>query len=256
MSYLLKIEFYKVVRNKWLLLCLFVPLFVVCLSSLIFYFDYKYYFDSLICFPCNPYLSYVAIVFKLFGYTLPFLIAVIVAQYYAINKDVSEIILYTLPLKRSKISISMHIVLLSMIFFAISLSYVTILSCINYFNLFWPNMSFWLYDMHCHLAMLFLKTMIAMLCLSIVQFELCNIFNSYIIPCVIVVLLSFSTIYLPEIVSYYHTHGYVQNIFVDFSLYRSNLCLREIFMLVIGPITVIIIRYLTTKKLCLITTVH
>lgn len=237
---LIEIELYKISRNKWLMTCLAIPTVIVYFASIYFYYDNKLYFENPLSYPFNPYINYVNIIFKIFVYILPTLIAVISARYFEIDKGLRGKLLETLPISIIIIFRTKYLMLLLIIMLSISLSYLSTLISIKLFETFYQNMAFSLYDMRMALLVLFLKTMLVSCCIATVQYGLSNILNNYIIPTTLAAILSLVPMQLPEALSFYSSHGYLTDVANEFSLYSIEFSSFEILKMIYVPVIVLV----------------
>lgn len=234
-------EFYKIIRNKKMMLALLVPVF---LTALVFvYIGYKYpEYTQLktVEYSSNPFVTSIYVLFKCYQYTFPFIIAVICAQYFLIDKHGGWRLFDTVPYSKIKLLIIRYSVLALMVTGSVVLSYSVFIAGIKLCELWLPLMTFAKYEMWMPLACFFLKLLLLAYCIVFIQYGLHHISRNVLFPLIFVLIMVMNADFSSNYTDYYSPYGYLSDIYSEFADDTNTFNLGKILTKLIVPMGIFI----------------
>lgn len=253
-SEMLSCEIYKIIHNKWMILALsMLPIIVILAFVYLGFNDYSRETQSgIIDYPKNPWTTTIYYLFKLTQYTLPFIIVIISAQYFLIEKQSDGLKMFlTAPYNKKKLFITKYISLLIVFAISVLLAYLLFLIGIKFFEILYPRTSFEQYDMRIPLAVFFSKVLFLTFCIAIIQYGLSIITNNYMIPLVVAITLIMPIFDIGDLLFVYSPGGYIYLIQSNFYLYETHYYLDHGVIMIIIPLAVFaisIVHHLLSTK--------
>lgn len=250
---LVECELFKLIHHKWVIILSLFPAFLVAIAFAYMMVNYQEFtLGGVIEYPYNPFSKVSYILFKISQFIFPFIIALLAAQYFLIEKQGDGGKLFnTVPYTQYACLIIRFVVLLLIISTSILLAYVIFLCGIGICDLFYPLLSFDKYDMRWASGIFFSRLFFAACCISLIQYGLHLLTNNWYIP----LILAFGAIMfgvMPEQYShadYYFAGGYLMSITNEFSSGRTDYQWHYAVIMLAVPVLITLCCFIIRKKL-------
>ncbi|MEG0890906.1 MAG: ABC transporter permease [Bacteroidales bacterium] len=218
---LLECELYKLIHHRWIIILWLSPACLVISAFVYMMANYPEFTQGgIIEYPYNPFSKVSYALFKLYQFTFSFLIALLAAQYFLMEKQGDGGKLFnTFPYPQYAGLAIRFMVLLALLFTSILLAYTVFLGGIGICNLFCPLLSFGGYDMRLASLVFFSRLLFAACCIGLIQYGLHLLTQSWYLP-LIAAFLAITLGVMPEQyerVDYYFAVGYLNSIANEFS---------------------------------------
>lgn len=249
---LLECELFKLIHHKWVIILWLLP---ACLAAAAFGYMIANYqeftLNGVIEYPYNPFSKVSYVLFKLYQFVFSFLIALLAAQYFLIEKQGDGGKLFnTFPYTQYASLAIRFLVLLLIIFTSILLAYAMFLCGIGFCNLFCPLLSFSNYDMRLASLIFFSRLLFAACCIGLIQYGLHLLTQNWYIP----LIAAFTAIMfgvMPEQyvdVDYYFAGGYLKSITNEFSSGGTEYQWQYVAVMLAAPVLITLFCFIIKRK--------
>ena len=222
---LLECELFKLIHHKWVIILWLLPAGLAGIAFVYMIVNYHEFTQGGVMeYPYNPFSKVGYVLFKLYEFVFSFLIALLAAQYFLIEKQGDGGKLFnTFPYTQCAGLATRFTVLLLLIFTSILLAYVVFLGGVRFCNLFCPLLSFGNYDMRLASLVFFSRLLFAACCIGLIQYSLHLLTQNWYLPLIAAFLVIVFGV-MPEQyedVDYYFALGYLKSIANEFSSGRT-----------------------------------
>lgn len=250
---LVECELFKLIHHKWIIILSLFPTFPVVIAFAYMMVNYQEFtLQGVIEYPYNPFSKVSYILFKANQFTFPFIVTLLAAQYFLIEKQgKGGKLFHTVPYTPCACLAIRFVVLLLIIFTSILLTYVVFLCGIGICKVCYPLLSFDKYDMRWASGIFFSRLFFAACCISLIQYGLHLLTNNWYIPPI----LAFGAIMfgvMPEQYShidYYFAGGYLMSITNELSSGGTDYQWSYVVIMLIVPVLITLCCFIIRKKL-------